>query len=375
MHSPLTRALVRLAAACLFVLALAPAAARADGKLEIRFFDVGQGDAALIRSPTGKRVLIDGGPPEAGAELARKVAADGAGPLDLVILSHPHLDHLGGLAAVLRAVGAQRFIDPGFDHPSKAYSELLGVVKEKAGQVMVPQPDPARPNEPLTIGLGGGAQLQILWPRAPVEPFLFNTRSDANSNSIVARVTYGKTAVLFTGDSEADTEQRLLRRKELLAADLLKVAHHGSRHSSGAAFLDAVAPKLAVISCGKGNDYGHPGGETLQRLAHAGARVFRTDLLGDVEAVSDGAEVQVRPYRPRADVASAVGGFGAGLAQPQTASANVAEGGPFVAARVSHVFHKSDCPGASRFKPQNRVYFGSRDAAAKERKPAEDCNP
>ena len=123
---------------------------------------------------------------------------------------------------------------------------------------MVAQPDPAHPDEPLTIGLGGGAQLQILWPRTPVEPFLANTRSDANANSIVARLTYGKTAVLFTGDSEADTEQRLLRHPELLAADVLKVAHHGSRHSSGAPFLKAVSPRMASSPAARGTTMATP---------------------------------------------------------------------------------------------------------------------
>src|SRR5687768_9474376 len=122
--------------------------------LTVYFFDVGQGDAALIISPTGKTVLIDGGPPGSDDELVPRVRQLVQGPLDLVILTHPHLDHLGGLAKVIQAVGVKRYMDPGFDHPSESYRKLLDVVGQKAGQVMTPTPNPSSPETLLTVGLG-----------------------------------------------------------------------------------------------------------------------------------------------------------------------------------------------------------------------------
>jgi len=136
---------------------LAPAARAAPkapprGQLTVHFFNVGQGDAALITSPTGKTVLVDGGPPEGGAVLERRLPELlGGRPVDLVILSHPHLDHLGGLLKGMKAVGAKRFLDPGFDHPSKSYSELLKWVGTHVGQVMNPLPNPEKPEELVTL--------------------------------------------------------------------------------------------------------------------------------------------------------------------------------------------------------------------------------
>ncbi|MGZ3461027.1 MAG: ComEC/Rec2 family competence protein, partial [Archangium sp.] len=190
--------------------------------LTVYFFDVGQGDSALIVSPTGKTVLIDGGPPEAADTLVPRVRELVQGPLDLVILTHPHLDHLGSLARVIQAVGARRYLDSGFDHPSEAYRKLLDVVGRKVGQVMTPTPNPDAPQSLLTIGLGEGASLTLLSPRSPQDPFLTHTRSDVNANSIVAKLTYGKTAFLFVGDSEPETEAYLLNRPIDLTATVLK---------------------------------------------------------------------------------------------------------------------------------------------------------
>jgi beta-lactamase superfamily II metal-dependent hydrolase len=391
-------------------LAAAPPAPR---PLTVYFFDVGQGDAALVVSPTGKTVLIDGGPPEAREHLVGRLRALVKEPLDLVILTHPHLDHLGGLTPALKAVGARRFMDPGFDHPSDAYRDLLDFVGGAAGQVMTPQPNPQAPRTLLTIGLGEGVSLTVLWPRAPQEPFLDNTRSDANSNSIVAKLTYGKTAFLFTGDAEPETEAALLQKPIDFTSTVLKVAHHGGRHSSTAAFLAAVKPKVAVISCSAGNDYGHPTAEALERLGTAGARVLRTDQHGEVVAVSDGTTVTVRSERGAAPLVVPGGvkpgpvalgpivpnpprtrasGRGSGKEpEPATpAAGTAAPGSPadarvvpargtareerFVSLKGSKVFHREDCGTLKRSRSERTVY-PSRAAAVRERRPAEDCQP
>ncbi|WP_163995314.1 ComEC/Rec2 family competence protein [Pyxidicoccus caerfyrddinensis] len=380
--------------------------------LTVYFFDVGQGDAALIVSPTGKTVLIDGGPPEAREHLARRLRQLVKEPLDLVILTHPHLDHLGGMAHALKAVGAKRFMDPGFDHPSDAYRDLLEAVGSSVGQVMNPEPNPQAPQTLLTIGLGEGTSLTVLWPRVPQEPFLDDTRSDPNSNSVITKLTYGKTAFLFTGDAEPDTEAVLLQKRIDFSSTVLKVAHHGGRYSSTAAFLAAVKPKAAVISCGAGNDYGHPTQEALQRLDASGARVFRTDQDGEVVAVSDGNTVTLRSEKGRAAPLAVPGVVRPGPValgpilpsakrarggsrdkEPEPGARDVAtvtsrstgesapassrgdEGaGPFVSLKGSKVFHREDCATLKRSKSERTVY-SSRAAAQRERRPAEDCHP
>lgn len=389
--------------------ASAPAAlpSPAPGRLTVYFLDVGQGDAALIVSPTGKTLLIDGGPPEAGSRLAARLRELVKGPLDLVILTHPHLDHLGGLRAALKAVGARRFMDPGFDHPSEAYRDLLDFVGREVGQVMSPEPNPHSPQTLLTVGLGEGVALTVLWPRVPQEPFLANTRSDPNANSIVTKLTYGKTAFLFTGDSEPPTEEVLLQKPLDLTATVLKVAHHGGKHSSTAAFLERVKPQAAVISCGVGNDYGHPSPEVLGRLGDVRARTFRTDQDGEVMAVSDGATVTLR---------SAKGGGAVSLSGTQPAGGPVAlgpieptprgragrsmekepepgasrsrtsvepaapagtsstTGERYVSLKGSKVFHRESCSTLKRSKNERTVYTRRADAL-RERRPAEDCHP
>ncbi|QRK04050.1 MBL fold metallo-hydrolase [Archangium violaceum] len=361
--------------------------------LTVYFFDVGQGDAALIVSPTGKTVLIDGGPPEADEALVPRLRQLVQGPIDLVILTHPHLDHLGGLARIIQAVGARRFMDPGFDHPSEAYRKLLEVVGQKAGQVMTPTPNPSAPETPLTVGLGEGATLTILWPRAPRDAFLDNTRSDVNANSIVAKLTYGKTAFLFTGDAEPETEAYLLRKPIDFTSTVLKVAHHGGRYSSTAPFLAAVKPQAAIISCGKGNDYGHPTDEVLQRLGASGARVFRTDLQGEVLAVSNGTTVTLTPKKggstPTVVTGQVTGPVATGplsmtravpargtLPENKTATpASGTSGMRYVSLKGSKVFHREDCGTLERAKTKERTVYTSRAAALRERRPSEDCDP
>jgi len=393
-------ALFRLLSLLLVLLAASPgraqpAPAPAPGKpLTVYFFDVGQGDAALIVSPTGKTVLIDGGPPESGEILTRRLKQLVRAPLDLVILTHPHLDHLGSMKDAILAVGARRFMDPGFAHPSVSYKSLLEFVDKEVGQVVTPEPNPQAPESFITVGLGEGALLTIYWPRHPHEPFLKNTRSDANSNSIVARLTYGRTAFFFTGDSEPDTEAALLRYRTDFTSTVLKVAHHGGKHSSTQAFLAAVKPKAAVISCGAGNEYGHPTPETLERLTAVGARVFRTDQSGELKAVSDGTKVTLQAEKgdtsQRVFSGEVQPPTGSGPSSPASASATPPPPSPggetvtaslkpsspvFVSLKGSAVFHRESCATLKRAKTKERKMYTSRTAAARERRPAEDCKP
>ena len=253
------------------------------GRLRVDFMDVGQGDAALVTSPTGKTVLIDGGLPEAGNTVVAFLDGHGIAMLDLVFLTHRHADHLGGLRAVVDKHGTRMFLDAPYPHEIQEYDRLLALLDKQ--HVPVRQAERGR-----TIDLGGDTRLTLL---GPPEPPLSNTRSDVNANSVVSRIDFGKVAVLFAADAEAQTERWLLDSQANLRAAVLKVAHHGSRYSSTPAFLQAVNPLVAVVSVGAGNEYHHPDPQTLGRLARMGTHVFRTDIDGPVAIESDGGKIEV----------------------------------------------------------------------------------
>jgi competence protein ComEC len=290
--SPRSRARrVRWAVAALLLgLALRFAApAHATGTLRIDFIDVGQGDAALVTSPTGKTLLIDGGPGRSAPRLTRFLDAQTQGPLDMILLSHRHEDHLGGLTAAVHQVGARLFLDAPVPNPGPAYTALMHELAER--QVVVRQATRGR-----QVSLGAGAALTLI---GPPDPPIIGSRSDVNANSVVARLSYGKFAVLFAGDAEAPTEAWLLASGATLHATVLKVAHHGSRYASRPDFLDQVGAQIAIVSVGSHNGYHHPAAETLDHLAGRGAHVYRTDVDGTVTLETDGAVVRIQTTRGR----------------------------------------------------------------------------
>ncbi len=365
---PSPRSASRLAPALLAAILLLAALPAWAQELVLEVLDVGQGDAVLLTSPAGKTVLVDGGPPEAGPKVASELRKRGIAALDLVVISHPHLDHVGGLLEAVRAAPPKLVLDPAIDHPLPTYDKLLDELGKRSIPVRIATPG-------RTIDLGGGAVATVL---APPQPHLTGTRSDVNSNSIVLRVEYGKTSLLLTGDLEPDGERALLASGAALEADVLKVAHHGSKHSSTARFLSAVRPKVAVISCGKGNDYGHPTKDALGRLRAAGADVLRTDVDGTVKIVTDGAKLAVFAERDGAAVASAEPAAAADVVE---ASAKRGAGGglapasrPFVGSKRSKTFHEQGCPGAAKLSAKHVDGWYTREEAEEAgRKPAADC--
>ena len=239
----------------------------APSTLTVTFFDVGQGDAALVRSPAGASILIDGGPdPDL---VVRKLAALGVRRLDLIVATHQHADHVGGLPSVLARFPVGLVLDPGCRDDAPAYAAFLSAVRSAGVSFRHPRSG--------TSFLLSDVSVQVLGP----ERCFDGTNSDPNNDSLVLRVVVAGSAVLFPGDAEQPNQANLLRDEiALLPAQVLKVPHHGGA-TSDPSFFEVVHASVAVVSVGP-NRYGHPVASVLQELAGDGMRVFRTDRSGDV---------------------------------------------------------------------------------------------
>ncbi len=240
--------------------------------LTVTFFDIGQGDAALIRTPAHQNILIDGGPDDrVAAKLGRALPWTDR-TIDLVILSHPHADHVTGLVPVLQHYHVGRVLMTGVLHTAPQYLEFLQLIKDKHIPVTIAQAG-------QHLALAGGVTLDVLWPTVPYEG---QTVPEIHVTTIVNQLRYGSTSVFFTGDLPAEEEGMLVASGTDLRAHILKVGHHGSRTSSSEAFIKAVAPPVAVISVGRRNQYGLPDEDVVARLKRLVPQVFRTDQDGDV---------------------------------------------------------------------------------------------
>ncbi len=245
--------------------------------LRVHFIDVGQGKSILIET-TEKNVLIDAGENERGQAVLRYLASNGIKQLDIAIGTHPHSDHIGGLDQVIDAMPVKRVILPVVPQAvvptTPTYTDLLSSIS-KAGLKITP----------ATSGdeyeLAEGIKLTILGPTKAYE--------DLNDLSIVSRLDFGETSFLFTGDATAKAEHDMQDAGLNLAANVLDVGHHGSETSTSAGFLNEVAPKISVVSCGVDNQHGHPHRDVMRRLESiTDMKILRTDLDGNIIISSDG---------------------------------------------------------------------------------------
>jgi competence protein ComEC len=275
------------------------AAGSTRGALRITALDVGQGDANLVELPDGAAWLIDAGgmvgnPIDTGAAVVLPALRQKRRTrLDVVVLSHPHPDHFGGLAAVLRGVTVGELWDSGqgeAEGAGPAYAALLALARERGIPIRRPSELCGHPRQ------HGRARIELL---APCPHFVAGR--DANDNSLVLRVALGGSAALLTGDAETHEEAELVERYgSSLRADYLKVGHHGSRTSTGEKLLEAVRPTWATMSSGVRNRFGHPHAPTLERLAEHEVRAVRLDRSGSFEWTTDGERTSVRlAMRPR----------------------------------------------------------------------------
>jgi len=244
------------------------------------FLDVGQGDCAYLRSPSGRVVLIDGGgtPGESPDDMVglRVVAPflrrEAVNRIDVMVLTHPHDDHVEGLIPVLRDFRVGMVLDSANPDGSESYQRFRAMVRARG----IPYRRAVRGQ---VVDFGDGVRARVLHPPSVR---LAGTEDDVNDNSVVMRFTCGKYALLMTGDAGEDAESDILGSGASVRSDVLKVAHHGSESATSDDWLDSVQPRLAVISVSKGNPFGHPSGPVLKRLSARHVKIYRTDRNGAV---------------------------------------------------------------------------------------------
>jgi competence protein ComEC len=246
------------------------------GKLVVNFLDIGQGDAILLSLPTGEHVLVDGGPEQLVLEELGEVMPFLDRKIDLMVLTHPHADHIMGLVQVLKRYEVEEVLLSGVNYWSSIYDEFLREIRRQNIPTQVAQAD-----DDFSIG---SVNFDILFP---FESMLGDNLSNLNNGSVIMKIIYKDQSLLLTGDAEIEVEEALVEAHDRgdidLRADVLKSGHHGSRTASSWEFLERVQPTTAVIQSGVDNSFGHPHEETLTSYFRMGLTVHRNDLSGRIQ--------------------------------------------------------------------------------------------
>ncbi|MBY6951613.1 MBL fold metallo-hydrolase [Clostridium botulinum] len=248
-----------------------------SNELKVHYIDVGQGDSILVQTKD-KNILIDAGTRKSSDNLISYLKKQHIKKLDYVIATHPHEDHIGGMPKVIEEFEISNFYAPKKTANTKIFKDMILQLKKKNLKINVAK-------KGISLNLSNNSSLDFL---APVKDNYENT----NDSSAVVKLTHGNTKFLFTGDAEKTSEKDILNSNEDLSSNVLKVGHHGSHSSSSKEFLDKINPKIAIISCGKNNDYGHPHKETMKELNKRNIEVYRTDIDGNIVLTSDGENIK-----------------------------------------------------------------------------------
>ena len=336
-------------------------------RFAVHYIDVGQGDAALVLCDD-RTMLIDGGKPHASSIIYTYLKNLNIDYLDYIVASHADDDHIGGLSAPLAKMKVGNVLAPETEADTRSYESLKNKSAEQGLTITHP-----KAGEHLAFG---SSDIAFYGP-------ITEDDSDRNNGSIVMKITYGETSFLFTGDAEREEEQQILNAGFDLSATVLKVGHHGSKNSTTYPFLRAIMPKYAVISVGE-NSYGHPTEDTLSRLRDAGAKVYRTDMQGDIIAASDGKTVTITTKKngdiatnptegEKASTAESAGAKNAGA----ESAGNETKAYNYIGNKNTKKLHDPNCSAVLQMKEESKVYLNcTRDAAIKDGyRPCGRCNP
>lgn len=323
------------------------AARSSRSTLTATFLDVGQGDCCIIRCD-GKTMVVDGGPPKASSRVYSWLKSQRIETIDYLVATHEDTDHVGGLSAALEACSCKRAYCSVTTASQDAFNDMKKRLVRQGVKLKVPKVGASWKlgSAKVEVVAGGGA---------------------GNEGSLVLLVTHGEVSLLLAADATAESEAAFCSR--VGEVSLLKVAHHGSAGSTSYRFLRACMPENAVISVGRGNVYGHPTEEVLSRLRDCGAKVFRTDMQGDITATSNGKKLTVKvKQNAGADTLAELSSGGSGSAQAGSAASG------FIGNTNSHKFHKPSCKTLP--EERNRVYFKTRAAAVSAGyTPCGNCKP
>ena len=308
-------------------------------QLKVHFIDVGQGDAILVQLPNQQVMLIDAGPKSTVTDYLQ---SQGVKRIDYLVATHPHADHIGGMESVIRSFDIGKIFMPRVTHTTKTFENVLLAIQEKGQKIA-----PAKAG--LTVFDQDGLQISFVAPCG-------TDYDNLNNYSAVAKIQYGSTSFLLTGDAETEPEREMIASGINLKSNVLKVGHHGSATSTSPGFLNAISPEYGVISVGAGNTYNHPHQTTLDKLADAGVQVYRTDQHGTITFVSDGQTLTVRTLRntivPRAPDTKI---------DVPTPKVPIQEYDNFIGNKNTKKLHKPNCSSLPAMK--NRVYFKDIDEA------------
>lgn len=254
--------------------------------LRVNFLDVGQGDCIFIKTPDKQKIIIDGGPDyNLAAEKIAKEIPFWDREIDLMILTHPEKDHFAGLFKILKLYKVKNIVWTGDIKDTPEFKDFqAAVLKEQTEGAKIYELDA---HDKILMGQ---TQMDILFPFSVIKTA---GKESKNESCLVGRLIFDKNEFLFTADIGTAEENKIIKENENIQSDVLKVAHHGSKYGSSAEFLTTISPKAAVIQVGKNNTYGHPAPETLARLAALEIKVYRNDLNGGVEIISDGKNLKI----------------------------------------------------------------------------------
>jgi Predicted hydrolase (metallo-beta-lactamase superfamily) len=244
--------------------------------MKVSYIDVGQGDSILVQV-NGKTLLIDAGPNDSTDKLMSYLNKQNIKKLDFIVATHPHEDHIGAMDTVIKKYNIGEFYAPKKMTTTKTFENMITALKSKNIKINTAAAG-------VSLDLGKNVKCEMIAPNG-------KDYENLNNYSAVIKITYGNSKFLFMGDTEKLSEKEILNKNYDISCDVLKLGHHGSSSSSSKAFLDKTAPKIAIVSCGKNNDYGHPHKETLEEMKKRNVQVYRTDIDGSIVLISDGKKI------------------------------------------------------------------------------------